>query len=70
MCTNDQIDWDRFDDECLHGHYLIAALDGRLEDQRLLGEQLIRRGQLSESLHHKHMQRSQMQPPLSKPIIA
>ena len=70
MNRDQDIDWDRYDDERLLGHYLIAGMDGRLSDQDLLGEQLIRRGQLSESLHQRHMQTTRDRPPLSRPIIA
>ncbi len=38
------LDLDSSDEETLYGHYLIARIDGRLEDQDLLGRELIRRG--------------------------
>lgn len=70
MNADHDIDWGRYDDEQLIGHYLIASMDGRLSDQGLLGEQLIRRRHLSESRHHQHMAAARERPPLPRPIIA
>jgi len=58
------------DQEKLLGHYLIAGMDGRLEDQDLLGRELIRRGQMSEAFHQRQMRTSGAREPLRRPIIA
>lgn len=70
MCTENEIDFASYDDDWLRGHYLIASMDGRLSDQDVLGKELMRRGQLSESLHRKHMQSTREREPLPRPIIA
>lgn len=70
MCDDHDIDFDSCDDDWLRGHYLIASIDGRLSDQELLGRELISRGQMSESLHQKHMQSTREREPLPRPIIA
>lgn len=64
------LDLDSCNEEILYGHYLIAGMDGRLEDQDLLGRELIRRGRMSESFHRQQMRRSRQSEPLSRPIIA
>ena len=70
MGTENSIDFDRYDDDWLRGHYLLACMDGRLGDQDVLGKELIRRGQLSEVRHQKHMQSTRESEPLLRPIIA
>jgi hypothetical protein len=70
MCDDCDIEWGRYDDDTLRGHYLIAAMDGRQDDQDLNGRELIRRGQLSEALHAKHMKTTRERKPLPRPIIA
>ena len=61
---------DEIDADTLLGHYLIAGLDGRLDDQRHIGTQLIQRGQMSETIHDALMQQSAERTPLVRPIIA
>lgn len=70
MGTENSTDFDRYDDGWLRGHYLLASIDGRLHDQDLLGKELIRRGQLTDSLHQKHMQSTRERELLPRPIIA
>ena len=52
------------------GYYLIAGLDGRLEDQRTIGAELMRRGQLSATTHHALIRCSAVSTPLARPIIS
>lgn len=61
---------DQIDSDTLFGHYLIAGLDGRLDDRRAIGTQLILRGYLSDTLHDALMQHSEEHGPLKRPIIA
>ena len=61
---------DDLDTDDLIGYYLIAGLDGRLDDQRRIGSELMRRGQLSASTHHSLTQYSARSTPLTRPIIA
>ena len=61
---------DNLDTDDLIGYYLIAGLDGRLEDQRTIGSELVRRGQLSATTHDVLMRCSAGSTPLARPIIA
>lgn len=70
MCDDSDIEWAHYDDDTLLGHYLIAALDGRWNDQDLLGRELIRRGQLTAPFHRRQLQLTEEHEPLSRPIIA
>lgn len=70
MCDDSDIAWARYDAETLLGHYLIAAMDGRQNDQEVLGRELIRRGQMTIALHRRHLHLARERGPLSRPIIA
>lgn len=70
MCDDRDIEWALYDNDTLIGHYLIAAMDGRLDDQEVLGRELIERGQLTDPLHRRHLQLAQEREPLPRPIIA
>jgi len=58
------------DTDDLIGYYLIAGLDGRLEDQRTIGAELMRRGQLSATTHHAIMRCCAVSTQLAFPIIS
>ncbi|MCC5866202.1 MAG: hypothetical protein JJU31_13845 [Wenzhouxiangella sp.] len=70
MATARKTGWKHVDADTLIGHYLIAGLDGRLDDREVLGTQLISRRQLSAELHQTLMRQAAEQRPLPRPIIA
>ena len=73
MSQQDQTDLTELDDETLMGHYLIAGMDQRLEDHRLLGDECVRRGLASSESHALSQKRLQAQGEklrLSRPILA
>ena len=65
-----EIDWDRHDSEKLVGHYIIAGLDGRVDDQLVLFRELVARGVMSPKTDEEFLEAARKRKPLPRPIIA